>query len=223
MTKTGSNIKKIRTTKGLSQQAFGELFDLTRGNISSYEENRAEPRIETVVKIANYFSIPLDHFITRNLTVNEILKFNGDKLIAAENDLHTLHLKKVPFISAHIYSKYTQGQQSYNDWDSFPELTLPETANNRLLAVAYNNNIPHHALMDQHQAQDVLIYEETTGSNFHLCPGKPGIYIHETEIFMGLFEQKDKKLVLTLNELKSQTFQVKESGRFWNLFAVYKH
>ncbi len=223
MTKIGSNIKKIRTTKGLSQQAFAEIFDLTRGNISSYEESRAEPRIETVVRIANYFSIPLDHFISRSLTVNEILKFNGDKLIAAENDVHTLHLKKVPFISAHIYSKYTQGQQSFNDWDSFPELVLPETGNARLLAIAYNSNIPHHAQMGQYQAQDVLIYEETTEKNFHLCPGRPGIYIHETELFMGLFEQKDKKLLLTLNELKSQTFKVNDLGRFWNLFSVYKH
>ena len=81
MTRIGANIKKIRTAKGLSQLAFAELFELTRGNISSYEENRAEPRLETALRIANYFCIPLEAFITRTLTINEILQFNGDKLL----------------------------------------------------------------------------------------------------------------------------------------------
>src|SRR5690606_23942627 len=94
MTKIGANIKKIRTTKGLSQQAFGELFQLTRGNISSYEENRAEPRIETVIQIANYFSIPLNQFITQNLSIHEILKYNGDKLIEDEKNIVNLQLRQ---------------------------------------------------------------------------------------------------------------------------------
>ena len=38
MSKIGYNIKKLRNVKNLSQQAFADLFNLTRGNISSYEE-----------------------------------------------------------------------------------------------------------------------------------------------------------------------------------------
>ena len=52
MSKVGKNIKKIRNVKALSQQAFADLFQLTRGNISSYEEFRAEPNIEIIVIIA---------------------------------------------------------------------------------------------------------------------------------------------------------------------------
>jgi transcriptional regulator with XRE-family HTH domain len=99
MTKIGANLKKIRTTKGMSQQAFADLFELTRGNISSYEENRAEPRIETVMQIANYFGIPLHQFITQNLSIHEILKYNGDKVIGDENHIINLQLKQVPFIN----------------------------------------------------------------------------------------------------------------------------
>src|SRR5688572_27763356 len=103
MTKIGSNIKKIRTAKGLSQQAFSELFGLTRGNISSYEENRAEPRIETVIQIANYFNIPLNQFITQNLSIHEILKYNGDKLIEDEKQIGKRQLKQIPFVNDAIY------------------------------------------------------------------------------------------------------------------------
>ena len=76
MSNVGNNIKKLRKVKGMSQQAFGDIFNLTRGNISSYEEMRAEPKIEIVLKIANYFGIPVQHLIEKNLSVNEILNFN---------------------------------------------------------------------------------------------------------------------------------------------------
>ena len=42
----GKNIKKIRSVKSLSQQAFADLFDLKRGTLGAYEEGRSEPKIE---------------------------------------------------------------------------------------------------------------------------------------------------------------------------------
>ena len=50
----GKNIRKIRNVKKLSQQAFAELFELKRGTLGAYEEERSEPRIETIIKIANH-------------------------------------------------------------------------------------------------------------------------------------------------------------------------
>lgn len=75
MTYFGTNLKKIRQIKGLSQQAFAELIDLNRGVISSYEEGRAEPKIETLLRIATYFGIPTDDIISKPLTVNQLANF----------------------------------------------------------------------------------------------------------------------------------------------------
>lgn len=75
MTYFGTNLKKIRQIKGLSQQAFAELIDLNRGVISSYEEGRAEPKIETLLRIANYFGISTDDIISKPLTVNQLANF----------------------------------------------------------------------------------------------------------------------------------------------------
>lgn len=75
MTYFGTNLKKIRQIKGLSQQAFAELIDLNRGVISSYEEGRAEPKIETLLRIATYFGIPTDDIISKPLTVNQLTNF----------------------------------------------------------------------------------------------------------------------------------------------------
>lgn len=74
----GKNIRKIRSVKTLSQQSFAELFDLKRGTLGAYEEGRSEPKIETIIKIANYFSIPIDDMLTKELTVNSLLKFKAN-------------------------------------------------------------------------------------------------------------------------------------------------
>ncbi|WP_292011234.1 helix-turn-helix domain-containing protein [Chryseobacterium sp.] len=69
----GTNIKKIRQIKGLSQKAFADLFELNRGVISAYEEGRAEPKIETLLKVAHYFDLDLDKFLTETLQVNQLV------------------------------------------------------------------------------------------------------------------------------------------------------
>lgn len=223
MTRIGANIKKIRTTKGLSQQAFAELFELTRGNISSYEENRAEPRIETVVQIANYFCIPLDQFITRNLSINEILRYQGDKLIEDENHIINLQLREVPFINDAIYMKCCYQELSFNDWGSFPKLILPEVNIHNMVALSFNPNIAHHESLPNFQMNDVLIFEEVTQQNIHLCQHKAGLFIVDREIMIGRYNMKDEKIYLELNDFRKERFDFKFTRRFWKLFATYQH
>lgn len=68
----GKNIKKIRTVKKLSQAAFAELFNLARPSVGAYEEGRSEPKIETVIAIANHFSLSTDALLRKELSVNEL-------------------------------------------------------------------------------------------------------------------------------------------------------
>ncbi|MEG0928269.1 helix-turn-helix domain-containing protein [Chryseobacterium sp.] len=77
MTFFGTNIKKIRQVKGLSQKAFADLLDLNRGVISSYEEGRAEPKIETILKVADHFNIDLDKLLTETLQTDQLLNVSG--------------------------------------------------------------------------------------------------------------------------------------------------
>lgn len=223
MTRIGANIKKIRTAKGLSQQAFAQLFNLTRGNISSYEESRAEPRIETVLQIAKNFSIPLEKFIGQLLSVHEILQYEGDKHIEDEQHIIGLHLRQVPFINDMIYMKCGYGELSFTDRESFPKLVVPEVNHQNMLALSFNPNIAHHQSLPQYYANDVLIFEEVTQQNIHLCPEKVGLFTAEREIMIGKFEIKDEALDLVLNDFKRERFVFNESQRFWKLFALYQH
>jgi DNA-binding XRE family transcriptional regulator len=51
----GKNVRKIRTVKKLSQAAFAEIFNLARPSVGAYEEERSEPKLETVIQIASLF------------------------------------------------------------------------------------------------------------------------------------------------------------------------
>ncbi|NPA68888.1 MAG: helix-turn-helix transcriptional regulator [Chlorobi bacterium] len=80
MSYIGKNIRKIRISKNLTQTEFAELFNLKRTAVGSYEEGRAEPKINTIIKISDYFNISLDKLLRKELTVNEIFHFRDDLL-----------------------------------------------------------------------------------------------------------------------------------------------
>ncbi len=72
----GKNIKKIRSLKKLSQAGFAEIFDITRGSVGAYEEGRAEPKIATIIQIANYFGISIDLLLNKELSVSDLYSFD---------------------------------------------------------------------------------------------------------------------------------------------------
>lgn len=76
MSVIGKNIRKIRIVKKLSQAAFAEIFDLARPSVGAYEEERAEPKVDTIIQIANYFGISVDALLTKELTINDLYNFN---------------------------------------------------------------------------------------------------------------------------------------------------
>lgn len=90
MTFIGKNIRKIRNIKGLSQAAFAELFEITRASVGAYEEGRAEPKLEMIIRIAKHFSISIDLLLKKELTVNELYRFDiFDTEIKASDTVHS--------------------------------------------------------------------------------------------------------------------------------------
>ncbi|NPA44958.1 MAG: helix-turn-helix transcriptional regulator [Chlorobi bacterium] len=74
----GKNIRKIRIAKKMTQTEFAELFELKRTAVGAYEEGRAEAKIDTIIKIADYFKLSLDQLLRKELTINEIFHFKDD-------------------------------------------------------------------------------------------------------------------------------------------------
>ncbi len=63
-----SNIRHLRSLKGVTQEQFAQKLNVSRSRISSYEENRAIPPIDFLIEISNFFKISLDILIKNDLS-----------------------------------------------------------------------------------------------------------------------------------------------------------
>lgn len=71
----GKKIIKIRKDNKLTQEDFAEKYNVTRQTISSWENSKSYPDLETLVKISDDFNISLDVLLKEDKKViNDITK-----------------------------------------------------------------------------------------------------------------------------------------------------
>ena len=56
----GKKILDIRKDNKMSQEDFAEIFNVTRQTISSWENSKSYPDIETLIKMSDKFNVSLD-------------------------------------------------------------------------------------------------------------------------------------------------------------------
>lgn len=109
---------------GFSQQDFADIFELKRGTLGAYEEGRSNPKLETVLKIANHFSIGIEELLTGELTVNRLLKFN--ERITTDSDLINIQeFDAVPCVLSHEKERFAKNYQNGFDAENLPVIRLP--------------------------------------------------------------------------------------------------
>ena len=134
----GKNLKKIRNVRGMSQQEFADIFDLKRGTLGAYEEGRSNPKLETVIKIANHFSIGLEELLISELTVNRLLKFNEHLAIDGENYQKT-EFEGIPCILPEDEAAFINTYSSGSDLNKLSSIRLPFIQTDNRLAFTVDN------------------------------------------------------------------------------------
>ena len=183
----GKNIKKIRGIKSLSQQSFAELFDLKRATLGAYEEERSEPKIDTIINIANYFSIPIDDLLTKELTVNRLLKFKGELTLGADETMKE-SFPSIPCITENNAKEYILNADKTKFIQDMPSLRLPINSEKRFRAYT----ITDLEMTDRDNGffpKDVVIGEWTPKSVIKkLNNGTPVLVLAENQlIFLRMF------------------------------------
>ena len=59
-------LKELRKQNKKTQQEIAEYLNLTQVSYGRYELNLAEPTIETLTKLADYYSVSVDYLIGRD-------------------------------------------------------------------------------------------------------------------------------------------------------------
>lgn len=62
----GSILKELRTEKGISQQSLANVFCVSKMTISAWENDKQEPCIEDIKKLAHYFETSTDYLLGYN-------------------------------------------------------------------------------------------------------------------------------------------------------------
>lgn len=86
------NLKKLREERSISQQALGEHFCLSQQSIHKYENGRAEPDIETLIALAEFFHTSVDYLIGH--TDNSAPVNLNAEVAFSPGDLHHLYSYK---------------------------------------------------------------------------------------------------------------------------------
>ena len=62
----GNTLRELRIEKGISQRKLGEDLQVVNQTISFWETGSREPDIDTLLKIASYFQVPVGYLIDKN-------------------------------------------------------------------------------------------------------------------------------------------------------------
>lgn len=73
--KLGDKIKKLREGKNISQKELAGELGVTDAMISMYENDKKNPSLEVITKIAMFFNVSTDYLLgTETMTDNELPK-----------------------------------------------------------------------------------------------------------------------------------------------------
>ncbi|CAM3127340.1 DNA-binding transcriptional regulator, XRE-family HTH domain [Lactobacillus bombicola] len=72
--KIGLKIKFYRTKNRLTQEQLGNQLLVSRKTISSWENDRSVPDLETLLKLSDIFNITLDYVLHQDITKTQNIK-----------------------------------------------------------------------------------------------------------------------------------------------------
>jgi transcriptional regulator with XRE-family HTH domain len=58
-------LKKLRLTKGLTQEEFSKILGTNRATLANWETGRTEPDATTLSNIASFFNVSVDYLLGR--------------------------------------------------------------------------------------------------------------------------------------------------------------
>lgn len=71
----GNNLKLLRKRRNNSQEEVAQSLGLTRSTYSGYENNAAQPNLDTLLSISNYFKISVDKLLKDDFTTYNVMQW----------------------------------------------------------------------------------------------------------------------------------------------------
>ena len=220
----GQNIKKIRQAKNISQSEFAALFQLSRPTVGAYEEGRTEPKIETLIEIARYFSISIDVLLTRELDSKDVFSLGllNKKLDQAHESKGTERkARTAPFISIHEKVNFLVSHHDKAYMEGLPSLGVPERLNKVDLIVENEGTKLEVDNQGIHHGDFLFCQTDKTLKN---TPEQLHVFVTELEVIAGRVGSKTQKsLLVTFDNLLYEplTIELKSILQSYSVIGVF--
>ena len=95
------NLKTLRENLNLKQDFLSQKLGISRSVLSYYESGKSEPTLSMLLKISDFFNIPIDELVSNNLSENinskskfDIEYFSIDTLLSDLNNKKQYYLEE---------------------------------------------------------------------------------------------------------------------------------
>ena len=141
-----ANIKHLRSLKKLSQERFADDLGWTRSVVGSYEEGRSEPPIERLIDLSNYFNIPIDIFVRKDLRKAKDTSFIevGNKRVLFPVTVNEDNEDLIEIIAAKASAGYLSGYDDPEYIEQLQKIKLPflPTGTHRAFPIKGDSMLP---------------------------------------------------------------------------------
>lgn len=141
-----ANIKHLRSLKKLSQERFADDLGWTRSMVGSYEEGRSEPPIERLIDLSNFFNIPIDILVRKDLRKAKDTSFIeiGNKRVLFPVTVNEDNEDLIEIIPAKASAGYLSGYDDPEYIEQLQKIKLPflPTGTHRAFPIKGDSMLP---------------------------------------------------------------------------------
>lgn len=123
-----NNIKTLRKRDGLTQGVLAEKMGIKRSLIGAYEEGRAEPRINNLIKLSEVFGTPIDALVQQDLsepTAHSLTRASGVQLRVLSVTVSDVDDDQVQWVPQKAAAGYLNGYADTDYLQELPRFKLP--------------------------------------------------------------------------------------------------
>jgi len=120
------NIKHLRKQMGYTQEQFAELIEIKRSLVGAYEEGRADPRLNNLLKMTEVFKIPVDDLIRHDLSkFNTTQEYKDSKFKILSITVDSENNENIDWIPQKASAGYLNGYSDPEYLKELPKFQLP--------------------------------------------------------------------------------------------------
>jgi DNA-binding XRE family transcriptional regulator len=164
----GQRIKELRSEKNLTQSEFASLLGIAKTTLAAYEQEKNEPNIAMLIKMASYFDVTIDYLIgytdirTKNIEARAIAEKTG------------LTLRSIDILAGYQSNATREPEDAFDSTPATASIYL--SALNQVLFGNVFENIAHYLFLELDYFYDDDTFQDED------C------YKHISEL--GLFDKK---------------------------------